>query len=101
MPLTLVHNEHDIQLKSFSISYNPDIKSTGAAAILIAPPNHLAELGMVECNLNDGAAPHLIEFIKRAKGLKMVCLEQNRFSPRIKKEISSLKEQNIEYTIIV
>ena len=99
--LTLVHKKHNIQLKSFSVSYNPNIKSTGAAAILIALPEHVKELGMVGCNLNDEAGPYLIEFIKRAKYLKMVCVEQNGFSTKMKEKISDLKEHNTECKIIV
>jgi hypothetical protein len=99
--LKLLHQNHNIRLKSLSVSYNPKIGSEGAAAILIALPKHIEELGMVGCDLDDRTGSHLIRFIKQSKYLKMVCVEENNFSQKMRAKIKNLRKQQSKCTIIV
>ena len=73
----------------------------GAAAILIALPKHIEELGMVGCDLDDRTGSHLIKFIKQSKYLKMVCVEENNFSQKMRAKIKNLRKQQSKCTIIV
>ena len=88
----MLHQNHNIRLKSFSVSYNPRISSAGAAAILIALPKHIEELGMVGSDLDDRTGSHLIKFIKQSKYLKMVYVEENNFSQKMRARIKDLKK---------
>lgn len=68
------------QLRGFSASYNPQIGSTGAAAIVAAMPDNLAEFGLVGCALDDVAGDAIVEFMARATALRVICVEENTFS---------------------
>jgi hypothetical protein len=68
------------QLRGFSASYNPQIGSTGAAAIVAAMPDNLAEFGLVGCALDDVAGDAIVEFMARATKLRVICVEENTFS---------------------
>ena len=69
---------------SFGVSYNPDIGGLGDGKLLTALPNDTMELGLVGCNLGDNASTHIVAFIQRSKRLRMVCVEDNHFSKRVK-----------------
>ena len=99
--IQLLHKNHDIRLKSFSLSYNPNIGAEGATAILSSLPEHIEELGLVGCNLDDRIGSHIIKFIKQSKYLKLVCIEDNNFSREMRLTIADLKSQNEDCTIIV
>jgi hypothetical protein len=43
----LVHQNNNVLLKSFSVSYSPTIGSNGAAIILNSLPKDVEELGIV------------------------------------------------------
>jgi len=65
---------------SFSMSYNPDIGDLGVGEVLNALPDNTTELGLVGCELDDNASTHIVEFVQRSKTLRMVCVEDNKFS---------------------
>ena len=98
--LKRVHQNHNILLKSFSVSYNPAIGSDGATAILSSLPKDIQELGMVGCGLGDDIGERLVEYIQQGKNLVMVCVEENFFSQKLKDAILDLKQQKTNCTII-
>jgi len=99
--LRSVHQNHDILLKSFSVSYNPTIGSSGAMAILSSLKKNIEELEMVGCNLGDETGKHLVEYILQSENLATVCVEENNFSQKLKDEILDLKQQTPDCKIIV
>jgi hypothetical protein len=99
--LKSIHQNQNIQLKSFSVSYNPTLGLSGAASILSSLPLDVEELGMVGCDLGDETGKHLVDYIRRAKNLVMVCVEKNNFSQKLKDEILDLRRQKNNCTIIV
>jgi len=78
--LRRIHKNQHLRLMSFSMSYNPDIGNLGIGEILNALPNDITELGLVGCELDDDASPDIVMFIQRSTTLKVVCLENNKFS---------------------
>ena len=62
------------------MSYNPDIGGLGIADVLNALPEDTTEIGLVGCELDDSASTHIVEFIQRSKALRIVCVEDNKFS---------------------
>ena len=82
--LSATHHNHHFRLVSFSVSYNPNISGLGVGKLLNALPDDTTELGLVGCNLGDSALTHIVVFIQRSKRLRMVCVEDNHFSNRIK-----------------
>jgi len=78
--LRRMHKNQHLRLMSFSMSYNPDIGGLGIADVLNALPEDTTELGLVGCELDDSASTHIVEFIQRSKTLRIVCVEDNKFS---------------------
>lgn len=79
-----VHEDSSLRLNSFSVSYNPRIQMGGAIALLEVLPSHLTEFGMVGCSLNDELEPAITLFLSRSENLRLICVEENDFSPRVK-----------------
>ena len=75
------------RLRSFSVSYNHAIGVAGVEGILASLPEIVQELGMVSCRLTDESAKPMINFLKRSKALRMICVEDNLFSRSVKVEI--------------
>jgi hypothetical protein len=99
--LKSVHQNHNIRLTSFSVSYNPTLGQDGAKSILSSLPKNIGELGMVGCNLSDVTGSYIIEFIRKSKKLNMICIEENNFSQKMKDKILNLRQQKTGCTIIV
>jgi hypothetical protein len=78
--LRRMHKNQHLRLMSFSMSYNPDIGDLGIGEVLNALPDDTTELGLVGCELDDSASTHIVEFIQRSKALRIVCVEDNKFS---------------------
>jgi hypothetical protein len=87
--LRRMHKSQNLRLMSFSMSYNPDIGDLGVGELLNALPDNTTELGLVGCELDDNASIHIVEFIQRSKTLRMVCVEDNKFSTDAKISIRS------------
>lgn len=85
--INMVHAQRDIRLRSFSASYNIGLGKQGIGHLLAGLPNHLGELGLVDCNLDDASAYLIIEFIARSQSLQMICVEDNNFSVSVKDDI--------------
>ena len=99
--IQLLQKNRNIRLKSVSVSHNPKIGAGGAIAILGALPKHIEELGMVGCNLDDSIGSHIIKFINQSKSLKLVCVEDNNFSQKMRLTIGDLKKRKAKCTIVV
>lgn len=67
-------------LTSVSVSYNPALSDAGAQTLADSLPSVLPELGMVGCEVTDVGGRALLAWAERAKGLRMLCIEENQFS---------------------
>ena len=85
-----VHARHDIRLDSFSASYNEGLGKKGVAHLLTNLPDHVGELGLVGCNLDDASASLIVDFMSRSQSLRMVCVEDNNFSASAKADITKV-----------
>jgi hypothetical protein len=99
--LIQVHRDPTLKLHSFSASYNPDIQSEGAIAILESLPDDLTELGLVGCDLGEEVGRHVASFVDRSSSLKMLCVEDNRFSSAVKASIRSAARAHADCVVIV
>ena len=77
-------------LRSFSVSYNPTLGDVGVKVLLAALPATVNELGMVGCELSDDSGQTLLEWAKQADGLRMMCVEGNRYSEQMRGRLSQL-----------
>ena len=88
-------------LRSFSMSYNPGLTDAGVVVLAQAFPPTLTELGLVDCAIGDEGGVALLRWGKKAVGLRMICVERNRFSARIRQEFASLAQEKTNLLVIV
>ena len=79
-------------LRSLSFSYN-ELGNTGAMALADALPSTLEELGLVGCSIGDRGGAAILEWATRAKQLRMLCIENNHFSPELRRKFYDLSAQ--------
>ena len=56
--------------------------------MLSSLPKSVYEFGMVGCQLGDDVGDSLISFMARSSNLKMICVEDNLFSPLMRSQIA-------------
>ncbi|MEQ9300974.1 MAG: hypothetical protein RIF33_20535 [Cyclobacteriaceae bacterium] len=80
-------------IASVSFSYNRDLGDLGAAALAKNMPHSLQEIGLVACGIGDIGGLALLDWIKKSPQLRMVCIEQNSFSPELSAQFRQLGHQ--------
>jgi len=88
-------------LRFFSMSYNPGLTDAGVVLLAQAFPATLSELGLVDCAIGDkGGVAHL-RWGKKAVGLRIICVEGNRLSARIRQEFAILAKEKTNLLVVV
>lgn len=88
-------------MRSFSVSFNPGMNDIGAAALLAALPTAVTEVGMVGCALGDASGQAVLDLVRRGNALRMICVEGNDFSSRMRAEISDTGRERAGLFIVV
>lgn len=88
-------------LGSFSASYNPKLGDAGAAVLAAAFPETLTELGLVGCTIGDSGGRALLEWAQMAPNLKMICVEDNRFSKAMRSQFQGLSSKGRRLVVVV
>ena len=88
-------------LKSLSLSYNKGIGDEGAAALSHELPGSLRELGLVGCDIGDKGGQALLQWARQASDLKMLCIENNNFSDRLRFQFNLLGTRDGELFISI
>ena len=78
------------RLGSFSLSYNA-IGDEGAKNLANSLPATLTELGLVGCSIGDRGGKAILDWVKHASGLHMICIEDNKMSDEMRKHFGRLK----------
>jgi len=86
---------------SFSVSYNPNIREGGAIALINSLPKTVTEIGMVGCGLGDESGKVLWTWAQHAAALRMLCVEQNKYTPHMRQKISDLRKNRNGLVVIV
>jgi hypothetical protein len=79
---------------SISFSYNPLLGDSGVISILNTMPKTIREIGLVDCGMTDLAGKELLKELQEYTNLKMLCIEQNNISDKIKKEFKLFSKKN-------
>jgi hypothetical protein len=77
-------NSENSLIESISFSYNSKLGDEGAISLAKNLPVSIREMGLVSCGVNDEGGTALLEWMKKAPHLRMVCIEGNNFSHKIK-----------------
>ena len=88
-------------LRSVSFSYNPLLGDRGAIALAKAFPPSIVEIGLVNCSIGDPGGKELLEWAKRARNLRMICIEQNNFSENLKMEFRKFSHNHPHIMVVV
>jgi len=88
-------------LRSFSASYNPDLGDAGAVVLAAAFPESMTELGLVGCLVGEGGGQALLAWAKTAPNLRMICVEDNRFSADLKAQFRALALEGRQILVVV
>ena len=88
-------------LRSFSMSYNPGLTDIGVVALALAFPSTVTELGFVECAIGDEGGVALLRWCKKATELRMICVEGNNFSSRIRQGFEALAQTRPHLLVVV
>lgn len=98
--LSLTRDEA-LSLRSFSLSFNPEIGEAGALAIARSLPLTLRELGLVGCGIADRGGEALFQWAQQASRLQMICIEDNRFSQPLRAQFQALAQNNRNLLVVV
>jgi hypothetical protein len=88
------------RLGSLSLSYNA-IGDEGANAIANALPNSLTELGLVRCSIGDQGGEAILDWAKCANGLRIICIEDNIMSVKLRNQFGSLRDASPSISVFV
>lgn len=93
-------NDTNPPIKSISFSFNKEMKDEGIQYLLPALPSSLQELGLVNCGLNDLGGFALLNWAKDSKNLKMLCVENNNFSPELQNAFGAFRLENPSILVV-
>lgn len=88
-------------LRSLSMSHNEGLKDDGVVVLAHSLPADLEEMGLVGCAIGDKGGAALLRWATQAAGLKMLCVEGNRFSEEIRQGFTLLRQGRENLQIFV
>jgi len=88
-------------LRSFSMSYNPNITDMGVQTLIEVFPQSITDLGFVSCGLGDEAGLTMLRWATTAKNLRLICIEKNNFSDALKDEFFVLGKKKASLSIVI
>jgi hypothetical protein len=97
--LKSVHQNHNIRLTSFSVSYNTNLGHEGVLMLIKNLPKTITELGLVQSGISDKSAEALINWTTNAKQLRWLCVEKNTFSDTIKDRFRKLGQERSDLLV--
>jgi len=97
---SIAQESDTISIKSLSFSYNELIGDVGATIITQKIPASISELGLVGCAISDKGETVILNWMRTAQYLQMICIENNNFSDKLRKEFSISKKENPEKIVV-
>lgn len=95
----VLKNENNA-IKSISFSYNHLIGDVGAILIVESLPSSICEIGLVDSGICDKGGIEILNWMKTSSHLRMICVEQNNFSDKLKMEFKDFKKDSPKITVI-
>jgi hypothetical protein len=97
--LTSFENE-EYSFKTLSFSYN-HIGDKGAEYLSKSMPLELVELGLVGCSITDAGGRELLKWLNKTKNLKLLCIENNKFSKNFLSELSTFLKSKTNLCLVI
>lgn len=99
--LRAAKDDQDDGIQSISFSYNHLLGDRGATAIARSLPLSICEIGLVDCGIGDEGGKEILNWMKTSPRLKMICIEQNKFSDKLKMEFIVFKKNNPKIMVVI
>lgn len=99
--LRALPNKEASSLVSLSLSYNEALGDAGAISLAHALPPTLRELGLVGCGIGDQGGEALLQWTKQAPHLRMMCIEENKFSYETRMQFTNLARKKSGLFVVV
>lgn len=87
--------------RSISFSYNTQLGDAGVTALSKSLSPDTSEIGLVDCGIGDAGGIELLNWMRNSRNLRMVCIEQNNFSNKIKSEFRKFSSSNPEVLVVI
>lgn len=97
----VILKEHSPSITSISFSYNPYFGDEGVIIFVKNLPLSIQKIGLVDCGLSNKGGSALLKWIKQAPNLKMICIEQNNFSQKLKAEFHMFAKDNPNILLVI
>lgn len=88
-------------LASISFSYNSALGDLGAVALSKSLSSHVSEIGLVNCGIGDLGGFAVLNWMKNATQLRMICIEQNDFSEQLKSKFRQFSNDHPHVLVVV
>lgn len=96
-----IESKGNSKIDSISFSYNSSLKDKGAVTLIKSLPISIRELGLVNCGIGETGGQELLNWVKSAPNLKMICAELNSFSDKLKSDFRKFSIQNPQIIVVV
>ena len=63
-------------------------------------PKSILEIGLVNCGINDIGGAEILNWMRSASSLRMICIEQNNFSENLKSEFKQFSNHNPQILVV-
>lgn len=97
----VIQKERSPSITSISFSYNPYFGDEGAIILAKSLPLSMQEIGLVDCGIVDEGGLAILNWVKHAPNLKMICIEQNNFSQKLKAQFHKFAKNNPNILVVV
>jgi hypothetical protein len=87
-------------IQSISFSYNPLIGDNGVIYLLKKLPLSITEIGLVNCGISDKGGVQILNWMIKSNNLRLICMEQNDFSDKLKKEFNVFKKEHPNVIVV-
>tara|TARA_B110000879_G_scaffold57675_1_gene81119 strand:+ start:54 stop:506 length:453 start_codon:yes stop_codon:yes gene_type:complete len=81
------------KLRSFSVSFNPNLTDFGIATFIASLPTTAIELGLVDCSMGDVGGAAILKWTQHVHAPSMICIEQNNISTDLRQKLTCFQNQ--------
>ncbi len=99
--LKLEKDNETQHLKSISFSYNHLLGDVGATVLFNSLPESIREIGLVHCGIGDKGGIEILNWIRNAPHLRMICIEGNNFSEKLKNQFRAFQNKNTKILVVI
>lgn len=98
--ITDCFEQENSSFKSISLSYNHLLGNEGVIILMKKLPKTFSEIGLVNCGISDDGGVEILNWMKNSTNLKMICMEQNNFSEKLRANFQKFNIANPQILVV-